>query len=131
MNGILTVSPYNMYAHCTLHISICIARCVQWIFDIRHYIHAFVLIALPSSTSILRDRTVHSYCICANVMFSSCNIAYWIECVWVNEYGYFLSLSVSFDFNQCQFFNDYFHFNSHSDYFLFSSSFSNLLLPIR
>lgn len=48
--------------------------CVRWIFNICHCIHAFALIVLQSTTSILRMYRVHSYCIDA-----SCTIAYWVE----------------------------------------------------
>lgn len=84
--------------------------CVRWIFNICHCIHAFALIVLQSTTSILRMYRVHSYCIDA-----SCTIAYWVERE--NTCDAFFFHSASFGINQCQFYNDYFHFNFHAKRF--------------
>lgn len=67
LNEILTVSHYAMYL-----LVWCV--CVRWIFNICHCIHAFALIVLQSTASILRMHRVHSYRIDA-----SCTIAYWVE----------------------------------------------------
>lgn len=70
LNEILTVSHYAMCLFAMLVWCVC----VRWIFNICHCIHAFALIVLQSTASILRMHRMHSYRIDA-----SCTIAYWVE----------------------------------------------------
>lgn len=105
---------YDVYLHCCSVICLCISVCcaMQWIFNICHCIHAFVLIALQSTISILRSNRVIILHLC---IMHHCILS------WMRKYIYMILSaaaaaffhSVSFGINQCQFFNDYFHFNFH------------------